>query len=392
MDTWGPNADQSYFRGEIYHGFTAGETEIPKKDDMSYEQALAAHGLAPDASRRDTFELDISRTHIKFGMPQYNIWWLDADVSDLGFSQGVIQLGDHSYNPDKACDYNGTCGPDTWHWDNVSISPAAPFTIIKGNQPFVGDSSASKSVTFASPAPANARLRFSAIGKTEVSFNGGATWQLAQKQAQELNDAGHFSSYWMPVPQGTTTVQFRFSQEVDWYSGPYRARNFAIWAPGGTLAGSSGSLQQPTATPTKTQSSGATATPTKTQSSGATATPTQSKPATATPTPTRPPSFTTRASVSKSGHTFRVTGAINASASATILADLEIYGPSGQRVAQQFWDNQALTAGFSRSFTLNWTPPGGSARGTYTVKIGVFQPAWGSLFTWNDRAATFQGP
>src|SRR5207302_8424505 len=95
---------------------------------------------------RTTFELHLSRTHLKFGMPAYNLWWMDGDIADLGWSSGVVQLGHHSYNPDKACDFNGTCGPNTWHWDNVSISAAVPFTILRAT-PRAVDSAAAPPVT-----------------------------------------------------------------------------------------------------------------------------------------------------------------------------------------------------------------------------------------------------
>ena len=87
--------------------------------------------------QRDTFELDISKNHIRFGMPQYNFWWVDADIPTLDWSQGVVQLGHHSYNPEKDCNYDGTCGPNTWHWDNVSITPAVPFTILRADQRYL---------------------------------------------------------------------------------------------------------------------------------------------------------------------------------------------------------------------------------------------------------------
>ncbi|MBE0697421.1 MAG: hypothetical protein IH586_10905, partial [Anaerolineaceae bacterium] len=71
--------------------------------------------LTPSAMRRDTFELRISRTHIKFGMPAYNFWWYDKTIPALDWTVGVVQFGHHSYNPKKDC---SGCLPNTWHWDN----------------------------------------------------------------------------------------------------------------------------------------------------------------------------------------------------------------------------------------------------------------------------------
>ncbi len=294
---------ESYFRGTIYNNFTSGSVRIPNKTEMSYEQAMAAVGLKPDAARRDTFELHISKNHIKFGMPAYNLWWIDTDVT-LPFSQGVVQLGHHSYNPSKDCSFNGTCGPNTWHWDNVSISPAAPFTMVHADKRSV--STNGSTITLQSPAPQNAHLRFAALGKVEVSFNGGSTWQAAQRQQQQMAAAEHMSSYWTPIPSGTTTVQFRFSPD-SWYGGPYRAQDFSVWAPGGSLptvptstptkaatvvATPTTPVVTATATPTKTPSTATpTTTPTKTATTP-TATATPTKTATTTPTATATPTLT----------------------------------------------------------------------------------------------------
>ena len=80
-------------------------------------------------------------------MPAYNLVWVDADIAPLNWSQGVVQLNQRTYNPNKACDFDGTCGPNTWHWDNVSVSPAAPFTILRASRRFV-DETTSPEVTF----------------------------------------------------------------------------------------------------------------------------------------------------------------------------------------------------------------------------------------------------
>ncbi|GAB4425075.1 MAG: hypothetical protein OHK0015_04750 [Chloroflexi bacterium OHK40] len=182
--------------------------------------------LTPDAARRDTFEIRISRTRLRIGMPKYNFWWLDTPISDLGWDQGVVQLGHHSYNPTKACD---GCGPNTWHWDNVILAPARPFTIIRADRRYT-DRTSPGAVTFASPAPANAHLRFSGIGPNiEVSFDGGQRWQAAQTQAHGIPFKDeHFRSYWTPIPEGTRQVLFRGES---WWGGDWHVRDMTIWAP-----------------------------------------------------------------------------------------------------------------------------------------------------------------
>lgn len=207
------------FRAEIYNNFTS--TAVPGNFYTGYEQFLT-----PSATRRDTFQLLISPTHIKFGMPAYNFWWIDRDIPALGWSAGIVQLGHHSYNPSKACGFDGACGPNTWHWDNVSILPAVPFTMLHADRRFVD--AAADSVTLSAPAPAGAHLRFAGLGNSmDVSFDGGQTWSPAQLQSQLSHVEGHAWSYWTPIPAGAAQVRFR---GANWYGGPWEARDITVWS------------------------------------------------------------------------------------------------------------------------------------------------------------------
>jgi hypothetical protein len=49
----------------------------------------------------------------------------------------------------------------------------------------------------------------------------------AQRQAQLGNAEDHFASYWMPMPQGATSVRLRGN---DWWGGAWRVRDASIWA------------------------------------------------------------------------------------------------------------------------------------------------------------------
>jgi hypothetical protein len=207
------------FKIEVIHNFSA--TEIPG-DWRGYDTFLT-----PSATRRDTFELHISSTHLKFGMPDYNFWWVDTDIPALGWNQGVVQFGHHSYNPTKDCGNDGTCGPNTWHWDNVYINPAVPFTIIRANQRHI-DPTTPPDVTLPEPAPSNAHLRFTGLGPNiEVSFNNGQTWQPAQTQNQDEYIEDHFWSYWTPIPAGVSKFQIR-GQE--WWGGVWMVRDLSVWS------------------------------------------------------------------------------------------------------------------------------------------------------------------
>jgi hypothetical protein len=189
--------------------------------------------LTQDAARRDTFQLNISRSHLKFGMPTYNKYWTDANIADLGWTQGVVQFAHHSYTPTKDCGTanktgpDGTCKPNTWHWDNISIAPSQPFTMIKGDKRYALNG---QTVTFQQPAPANSNLRFSGIGNIQVSFNGGSMQQARKQPSTDPGTPEHFTSYWMPIPQGTQTVKFQISSDSYVSSSELRAKDLAIWS------------------------------------------------------------------------------------------------------------------------------------------------------------------
>jgi hypothetical protein len=115
----------TFFRAAVVRDHQA--QGLPLLSDRGYEQLLT-----PDAARRDTFELRLSRTRVRFCLPAYGHCWVDSAVADLGWSRGVVQLGHHSYSPWKGNCLSGGCGPNTWHWDNLSLEPAVPFTILAG--------------------------------------------------------------------------------------------------------------------------------------------------------------------------------------------------------------------------------------------------------------------
>jgi hypothetical protein len=214
----------TFFDAQIHTGTVGCEfcaDDGAYQTDKGYEEVLV-----PDGARRDTFELVISTDHLKFSMPNYDMVWFDQDINPLPFDQGIVQLVHHSYTPDKGYDMHGAGnGPATYHWDNISIDKAIPFTMIHGDKRYVDEDN--QSVTFDSPAPANSHLRFSARGNVEVSFNGGSTWQQAQHQPVFITEG--WTSFFTPIPAGTQEVKFRFTPR-DWYYGPYMARDFAIWS------------------------------------------------------------------------------------------------------------------------------------------------------------------
>lgn len=224
-------SDSGVFSGAVYRNFIA--LPMQQSSYRGYEAVLN-----PSAINRTTFELRIRQNHVKFGLPDYNLWWIDTYIDNLGWNRGILQLGHHSYNPTKDCkNSNLACLPNTWHWDNLSIEPALPFTMIKADRRFVINGDPNPVVVFNAPAPAGAFLRFSGIGTIDLSFDGRTFIHATKAQSSELPGIGnyhpeHLSNYWVSIPQGTQTVKLRFSDD-DWYttaSFSMIAKDFAIWS------------------------------------------------------------------------------------------------------------------------------------------------------------------
>ena len=213
-------ADNTFLAAVIIDGV---RTDLPEVGAGPYDAVLT-----PDQARRDTFELRIDNGRLTFGMPGYDITWIDTELPDLSWDQGVVQFGHHSYNPEKAEENTGHAG--TWHWDDVVINPVVPFTMIHTDTEFVGGGETPRTVEFESAAPDDAYLRFSGIGDNlEISTDGGDSGQTAEilpGSKPEVDES--FRSYWTPIPAGTTSVLVRGD---DWWGGEWRARDLTIWAP-----------------------------------------------------------------------------------------------------------------------------------------------------------------
>lgn len=224
----GVHINMSIFNGETtFRGYYAQnyvETEISDCWWCTIKQYLPQ---GESAATRQTFKLTWNKTHVKFEMlpssTSNGVVWVDGDIPDLGFNQGVVQFGHHSYNPDKDDSYiapvptvNGMSTCSTWHWDNISVSPAVPFTVIKADKRYVDSTSAFQKITFNSPAPANAYLRFAAVGQPLLSYDNGTTFTplTTQPSSQEgLHNGevlwGHAASFFTPIPQGNQSVYIK---------------------------------------------------------------------------------------------------------------------------------------------------------------------------------------
>jgi hypothetical protein len=207
------------FEGFVINDFD--DTPIPQRRTAAYDLFFT-----PSATNRETFELRISANYVKFGMPEYDLWWIDTNIPELSWDRAVLQIGGHSYNPLKSC---VACSANTYHWDNVSISPSAPFTMLQANRRFV-DPTNNQPITLSSPSPTNSYLRFSGIGNSlEFSIDNGQTWQLAALQTQEEYHGDHFRTYWTAIPADVQTIVFKGQ---NWYGGRWHIRSISVWSLG----------------------------------------------------------------------------------------------------------------------------------------------------------------
>ncbi len=97
----------------------------------------------------------------------------------------------------------------------------------------------------------------------------------------------------------------------------------------------------------------------------------------------------TPTSVTAGGGSVSVATSVRLNAPATVLVDIETYDPNGTVVFTKSYDGQTFAAGQSRQYTSDYIPAANAIGGTYTVKTGVFAPAWGNLLDWNNSAGTF---
>jgi hypothetical protein len=88
------------------------------------------------------------------------------------------------------------------------------------------------------------------------------------------------------------------------------------------------------------------------------------------------------------GQTVQLDVAVTASAAASaILVDLELYNGAGTKVLQSVITGQGFQPGATRTYP--WTiGPVNLPAGTYTVRVGIFNADWSTLYTWDGDAGT----
>ena len=186
--------------------------------------------ITPSKVNRTTFELRISDNRLRLGMKlpddhpsgeEYH-WWADAPYDRFGhpfrlpWSRGAVLFGHYSYNPRK----DGTGMENTWHWDNIYISPSRPFPLIGADRRYADESH--PRIRLNEPAPANARLLFAATDwerisdQIDLNFDAGNTWEHATRITGSETDLTNswgtsYVTYSIDIPEGTRLITFRGS-------------------------------------------------------------------------------------------------------------------------------------------------------------------------------------
>lgn len=287
------------------------DVQIQGDGATTWNQVFQAHQLDSSASRRDQFQITLTRTTISVCMPGYSYqsqaqfcWLRNAQLAqpldpNVWHDQASVMFSHRVYNAEKACGVttedqfnidhtaygDANCPPDTWHWDNVKIQPFVPFKVIQTTTPFFSTHSTSPTrVDFKEAAPAGSHLSFVSFGHTpdlRVSYNGGSTWTAPHVQPANAPSNGaseeNGEQLYDPIPAGTSSVMVRGSNG---FWGGFSAEGFVILGP--AQAGASGATVTPTST--STASPTATGTSTAAPTSTSTVTPTAAATTPATPT------------------------------------------------------------------------------------------------------------
>lgn len=241
MDTVGANA---YTHWKLLREQTGlgdeTDTGALVDDDFPFETHT---GIPMSASARTPFEFTFDSTHYLFRVAPSapigggKVIFQGTFAHPLTFTQGVLQFAHHSYDAEKCDVFGVTCGPNTWHISDIGISSAVPYTLLRPIDHQVVNNATSP-VTFSAPAPAGAYLKFAGMYNTQISLDGGRTWQGVQRAPIDVAYAnatpGHAVNVMTPIPAGTTQVMVR---------SPF-ARDFSI-----VSQGASGPAPSPTPIP-----------------------------------------------------------------------------------------------------------------------------------------------
>ena len=243
--------------------------------------------VTPDNARRDLFELEILPSKLTLKLNGTII--MIGDGITAPFTSGMVQFSHHAYSPGKGCtsqaaiinpcvDGDDIASSNTWHWDDFVISPAQELEFIQATEDF----STGGTIHLPSVTKANSKLRFNAIGRVELSWDGINFFDAPIQPGNQERDPFHVSNYWVDVPAGLSQFDVRLSLDGPYPSGMLHGKDFTVWSYAASVE------ITPTPSPTSTITPTATPTSTSTPTSTPTASPTATPTATSSPVPTTP--------------------------------------------------------------------------------------------------------
>ena len=208
------------------------------------------------------------------------------------------------------------------------------------------------------------------------------------------NTARTFTSTWQPAtnqPSGVYTLKVGVfgSGWAPLYAWNDTSNTFVVGL-NTTTATVLTARASPTATASPMNTS-APATPTTPPSAVATVTQAPAPSATARPVRVQISRATASSNLLIAGGTATFSAAVAATAPLSgAIADFQIYSASGALVAQ-VWQNPITLAPGAAPLAVSapWSIPPDLAAGTYTLKVGVFDPNWTSLYAWDNGSVTF---
>jgi hypothetical protein len=403
---------------------------------QQYRQAFPNDPALSDPTIRRTVRMRLSQTGWGYEIEKQDgsYWSFSGTLPQaLSFTRGLVRTEHHAYNPTKDGITGTPWSQYTHHWDNVRfdgpIVPARPA--FQPGPHFVDlyqpPGAVSGPVTIQVPLgagqiqnPVLMGHMASNLQRDEVDPQNTTHWRQVRVNGGTWQDialvknvgCGGCDRSWSTfrvalsgVVPGANTVEFRYPlrpPQATWHRDGFRVKDIELQVDpvGGVLPTStpptaiSAATRTPTALSTATPPAPSTITPTPVAGAPtATRTTTTVPLATATRTAAGQPSFTTSAIVSPTsvarGSLVSILSLVTSATASTTVVDVEVYDPAGNKVFQKYYDNQTFTAGQQQQYTTPWTVPIGAAVGTYRVKIGMFSPGWGTLYSWNDNVAQF---
>ncbi|MFC5701652.1 hypothetical protein ACFPVX_10150 [Cohnella faecalis] len=81
---------------------------------------------------------------------------------------------------------------------------------------------------------------------------------------------------------------------------------------------------------------------------------------------------------------------VDSGISRSIHIQLQVVGPNGTAVYQQWAYDKPVAAGGVNEYPFKWTVPEGLPAGNYAVSVGIFGASWDAMYSWDSGLAVIQ--